>query len=74
MTKHWLDSNTVRGSLMALVPTVVVIAGLLGLSVSSEELGAIVDAISAVLGAVGVVLAIYGRFTAKEDISFNKES
>jgi len=70
MTKHWLDSKTVRGSLLALVPSLLVVFGLLGINIGGQELEAIIELISAIIGAVGVGLAIYGRLNAKGDITF----
>lgn len=70
MTKRWLDSKTVRGTLMSLVPTLLVLFGVFGIGISNEELESIVEGIAALAGLIGSILAIYGRFTAKEDITF----
>jgi len=70
MTKHWLDSKTVRGSLLALVPPVLVVFGLLDINIGGEELEAIVELIAAFAGFIGGCVAIYGRFKAEGDITF----
>jgi len=70
MTKHWLDSTTVRGSLLSLVPSLLVVFGLLNINIGGEELKAIIEVIAAFAGLVGGCVAIYGRFVAKGDITF----
>lgn len=67
-TKWWLNSNTVRGALMA---GVVVLKQALDLAcllkfgcplVTDAEINAVVDAVVGLVGAAGVVLVIVNRW------------
>lgn len=71
--KWWLDSTTVRGALVAGVPVIIMLLKAFGVSAGEEELGKVVDALTALVGAAGVVYAIIGRFkTGGEAVSFGK--
>jgi uncharacterized membrane protein len=50
-----------RGAVVAALPTVLLILKALGVDVANEEAMQIVDAVMAVLGAIGVVMVIVGR-------------
>lgn len=72
--KWWLDSQTVRGSLLAVLPTITLVLKLAGVDVADGELNTIVETIVSVLGMVGVLMAIAGRFKAKQPLTFQKEN
>ncbi len=71
-TKWWLDSQTIQGGLMTLVPTIIVILSFLGVSAHQTEVVTIVNAIAGIFGAIGVVNVIIGRNRAKTAITFKK--
>lgn len=60
--KWWLDSTTIRGTLVACVPVIIMLLKVFGIDVGEGELGKVVDAVVALVGAAGVVYAIIGRF------------
>jgi uncharacterized membrane protein len=62
-TKPALQSVSILGGLVAIVPT---LSNILGYDIGSEEVNAIVTSASAI---VGGVMAIYGRVTATDKIS-----
>lgn len=72
--KWWLDSQTVRGSLIAVLPTIALLLKVAGIEVGDGELNTIVEAVVSLVGLIGVLMAIAGRFKAKEPISFQKEN
>lgn len=71
-TKFWLDSNTVRGILVAAIPTVYQLAKLAGLEIPDGTLESIVDGCAAVLQLAGLVLAFWGRHTADKPLGYSK--
>jgi len=78
-TKWWLDSNTVRGALLAGVPVlkqVLSLACLMKLGcplIEDAEIATVVDAIVALVGAMGVVLAISTRWkSTRSPLRFSK--
>lgn len=62
--KLWLNSTTVRGVLIALMPTIVVILNFAGVDLGSEEQQSLIDGVVGVVGLIGAVVAIIGRFNA----------
>lgn len=72
--KWWLNSQTVRGALLAILPTIALILKVAGVEVGDDELNTIVEAVVSVVGLFGVLMAIAGRFKAKGSISFQKEN
>lgn len=72
--KWWLDSQTVRGALLTILPTVALVLKLTGVEVGSDELNTIVEAAASVAGMLGVLMAIAGRFKANKTITFQKEN
>jgi len=61
MEKKWYQSKAVWGGLIAVAAA---IAGAFGYAVSPEEQASLVEAIVAIGGGVGGVLAVYGRVKA----------
>lgn len=72
--KWWLDSQTVRGALLTVLPTITLFLKLAGIEVGNEELTTIVEALASVAGMLGVLMAIAGRFKADKPITFQKEN
>lgn len=70
--KWWLDSQTVQGTLMAMVPTIASILKIFGVEVFEGELHALVSAIVSILGVYGAIMAIEGRLKAKQAITLAK--
>lgn len=70
--KWWLDSTTIRGALLAIIPTMVFFGKAVGVEIVPEELEQIIDAIIGVIGAISVVMVIIGRFNAKSDLTLTK--
>jgi|TARA_R110002110_G_scaffold415850_1_gene657970 dihydrodipicolinate synthase/N-acetylneuraminate lyase len=65
MEKKWYKSKAVWGGLIAVVAA---IASALGYAISPEEQDTIIEAVIAVVGGVGGVLAVYGRVKADSTI------
>ena len=63
--KKWYESKGVWGGIVALLA---VIVGAFGYAIAPEDTQGLVDALSAIGGAVGAILAIYGRVKAKDKI------
>ncbi len=72
--KWWLDSQTVRGALLTILPTVALVLKISGVEVGGDELNTIVEAAASVAGMLGVLMAIAGRFKAKQPLTFQKEN
>jgi len=70
--KWWLDSRTVRGTLLTVVPTLLAVLKLFGVDVHNDEAQAVVEGIASLCGMLGVVLAISGRLRASGKISLSK--
>ena len=66
MEKKWYQSNAVWGGIIALLAA---IAGAFGFSIGAEDQAGLVDAALSVAGAIGGVLAIYGRVKADKYIA-----
>lgn len=64
--KQWYQSKTVWGALLAVAASMV---GALGISIDTSAQSDIADAMIQFVGAVGAMIAIYGRLTATEIIS-----
>lgn len=65
-SKKWYQSKTIWGSLVAVFA---VVAGYLGFDVGAEDQQIIVDAVFAIVGGAGGLLAVYGRVKAEKNIS-----
>lgn len=70
--KWWLDSSTIRGTLLTIGPILIVLLNLFGVKVSDTEIGVFIDAVVSVIGAYGVFMAIKGRFDASRTISIER--
>ena len=66
MTKEWYRSKTIWGATVALSGA---IAGLFGIETSAEANEALTMALTNAATALGTLLAIVGRFQAKEPIA-----
>lgn len=62
--KWWLDSQTVKGALISIVPTVVIFLKLFNVEVQNSEVDTIVSGLAGILGIIGTVTTIIGRFKA----------
>ena len=67
--KNFLQSKTLWGIIMSAVPLV---SQVTGVEISDTETQSIAGAIPEIIGAVGVLLAIIGRFTAKTNLKIGK--
>jgi uncharacterized protein (DUF697 family) len=72
MNKYFLDSSTIRGILLTLVPTISTLLKLFGIEIGAEEQQGIIEGIAGIIGAIGIVIAIIGRKKATMGIRFNK--
>jgi hypothetical protein len=68
MDKFILKSKTVIGAIVMLLP---VLAQLFGFAFSAEDGALITNGWDQVIQAIGAVLVIFGRFTAKSGLSLN---
>ncbi|MDA0338132.1 MAG: hypothetical protein O2782_23420 [bacterium] len=64
--KAWYQSRTVWGGLIAVLAAV---AGAFGFSIGGEDQAALVEAVAAVAGAAGGIVAIWGRVKATKSIT-----
>lgn len=64
--KQWYQSKTVWGALLSITASLV---GALGISIDTTAQSDIADAMIQFVGAVGAMIAIYGRLSATEIIS-----
>ena len=69
--KWWLDSQTVRATLLTAVPTIVTLLALVGVHIQNDQVELFVNGIAAVVGLVGLVKLLIDRF-GKKDITFKK--
>jgi len=63
--KSYLASKTVWGGVIAVLSA---IAGVLGHGIAPADQTAIVDALASIGGAIGGILAVYGRIKAEKKI------
>lgn len=64
--KHWYQSKTIWGSLLAVAASVF---GAMGVSIDTSIQSDLSDAFIQLIGAIGAITAIYGRFSATQVIS-----
>lgn len=64
--KSWYESKTIWGALIAVAAS---ITGAMGLSVDIGAQSDLADALVQMVGAIGAMLAIYGRLSATDIIS-----
>ena len=69
--KWWLNSQTVRATLLTAVPTIVTLGALFGVHVQNDQVELFVNGVAAVVGLVGLVKLLIDRFE-KKDITFKK--
>jgi Na+-transporting NADH:ubiquinone oxidoreductase subunit NqrE len=62
MEKKWYQSKAVWGGLIAVAAA---IAGAFGYAISPDDQASIVEAVVAIGGGIGGVLAVYGRVKAE---------
>ncbi len=72
-TKFWLDSTTVRGALVTVLPAIALVLKAFDIDIGEGERENIVDGIAALAGLIGAVYAIIGRFRASKPISTSKQ-
>lgn len=70
--KWWLNSTTIRGALVTILPVIVLALKAFGVDIATEEQDQFIDAIASVIGLIGTIYAIIGRFEAKKEISIEK--
>lgn len=61
--KKWYASRTVWGAAIAILASC---ANLLGLEIASQDEAGLVDAVTALAAAIGGIVAIYGRVSARK--------
>lgn len=64
--KSATSSKTVQGALIASVPALVILLQQFGIDLQEHE---VTQIFTSIIGLAGVVMAIYGRFKAKQPIS-----
>lgn len=62
-TKPWYFSRTVWGALVAIAASV---GGAFGIMLGDVEQSTLTDAILQIVGAIGAVIALYGRLSASQ--------
>lgn len=63
---QWISKSlTMRGAVVAALPTVLLILKAIGVEVMQDEAEQVVDGVLAAIGAVGVVLVVIGRIRAQ---------
>ncbi len=70
--KFWLDSTTVRGALVTVLPAIALILKAFDVDLGEGDRENIIDGIAALAGLVGTVYAIVGRFRASKPLSASK--
>ena len=68
-TKYWLNSTTVQGALVTLVPAIALVLKLFNVQLGSGEQQSIIDGVTAIVGLIGTIVAIIGRFRATKQIT-----
>lgn len=72
-TKYWLDSVTVRGNLLAVLPAIYAVCKIFGLEIPEGLLDQIIDGIAAVLTLVSIVMIFIGSFKKdRRPLGFSK--
>lgn len=68
-TKYWLDSTTIRGALVTVIPALVLIVKVFGVQIGSGEQQSLIDGVTAIVGLIGTIVAIIGRFRATKQLT-----
>jgi hypothetical protein len=71
-TPWYLNSNTIRGAIVTLVPVLALIAKAFGADVGSDEQSKIVDGGVALVGLAGTVYVLISRIRAQKNIEQGK--
>ena len=64
--KWWLNSQTVRSTLLTAVPTIVTLCALFNVQINNEQVELFVNGVAAVVGLVGIVNLMIDRFSRKD--------
>lgn len=67
--KWWLNSQTVRATLLTAVPTIVTLGALFGVHVQNDQVELFVNGVAALVGLIGLIKLLVDRFE-KKDITF----
>lgn len=70
--KFWLDSTTVRGALVTVLPAIALILKVFDIDLGEGDRENIIDGIAALAGLIGTVYAVVGRFRASKPLSTTK--
>src|SRR5438046_413311 len=70
--KPWWQSKTIIGAIAGGVPALAQVLALVGIDIS-DKVGDTVNGLLNVLGLIGIVVAIYGRITARFQIGSTNE-
>lgn len=65
-TKNFLKSKTLIGVVMSVLPALL---PAVGISFGPDDMSLVSDSIDKIIQAVGAVMAIYGRFVAKKSLT-----
>ncbi len=63
--KHWYNSKTIWGALISVIASLLHVSGI---NIAAADQGQLVDSIVNIAGALGGLLAVYGRVTATSAI------
>lgn len=66
--KWWLNSATIRGILVAVLPTIAILLKAFGVDFGSDEQTAIINGVVGVIGMAGAIYAVIGRFKATKTL------
>lgn len=69
--KWWLNSQTVRATLLTAVPTIITLCALFGVQIQNDQVELFINGIAAVVGLVGIAKLVFDRFS-KKDITFKR--
>lgn len=65
-TKPFYQSTTIQGSVLALIPLISMIMRSCGIDIVDTEVS---DILYAIVGIVGIILTVWGRFKAKTSLT-----
>lgn len=72
MNPWYLNSTTIRASLVTLVPVLNLVLKAFGIDVVPAELDKLVDGIVSLIGLIGTIYVIVGRIRAQKKIDSGK--
>lgn len=70
--KYWLDSSTIRSTILGAVPAIYAVAKVFGLDLPDGIIEQIADGVAAVAMLVSIIGAFIGRLKADKPITFKK--